>query len=91
MIVRFPCMYVSDLFSAVRLSTLITPVICLLPLFIKRQSLHAINILTLIGSLLVAYHVFLASQSPDPPFIHDAPALGRGLVVSARFFVSYSM
>ena len=69
----------------VRLSMAMNPVGTILSLLAIIRSLRGLGVLTLVGSLLGAYEVYLAAFSPEPPLV--GTTVGEALVVSTRVVI----
>jgi riboflavin transporter 2 len=65
---------------AVRLSTVINPLMCLVALFFGTRSLIAVGTLSLIATGLTGWHLYLAAMSPYPPL--KGTDAGTALVAS---------
>ena len=65
---------------AVRLSTMANPLLCFLALLFPTRSIKIVSVLTLVGTSLAVYQLYLAARSPDPPW--KTEMIGIVLVVS---------
>ena len=75
------------IFSGVRLSALVNPVICFIAFFITCTSTCVLFVLTSIATTFVGYHFALAWMSPEPLFLEHHLFLGQTLVVSNISFI----
>lgn len=67
---------------AIQLSMVANPVACFVALFLPTKSLAVIAFLTMFGTGLSSYQIYLAAMSPDPPL--KEVAAGQAIVVSSN-------
>ena len=72
---------------SVRLSSIANPLACLLALFLHLHSVNGILLLTLTGTMLSGYQLYLAALSPFPPMLHTVA--GEVLSVSTQAMMTW--
>lgn len=72
---------------AVTLAAIANPCAGFIAMFVPHTSIRVIRILCLIGSVLAAYILYIATQSPTPPLQNSF--IGHALIVSLFHFSSF--
>lgn len=72
---------------AVTLSSIASPAVCILALFVSLPRVRGVIILVCVGSLETIYLILTASMSPSPPFI--GTLFGEILIVSTFYILEH--